>query len=84
MSKLRKQLKAQAEKKLNDMIISGKAALSNIVGSIGITEPELAKLIIGGRTQSTEIRAISRMVAKAEDELVSLYNKQEKLELDGK
>ena len=84
MSKLRKQLKARAEKKLKDMVISGRAALANIVGSTGATQVELAKLIIGGRTQSTETKAIGRMVATAEDELVSLYNKQNELPLDGK
>jgi len=74
--KLRARLKADAEKRLDQLVRNLSAEATEIGRLVGAEGIDMAKLVCMKRNASLRTRLINRMADKAEDELIEKYNDQ--------
>lgn len=82
MKELREKLKANANDELNRMIEAGIEAMVKVTGTSAVGRYELARLVIGGRTDSLRKAVIGNMIRATEIELLKRYMDQQDLPLD--
>ena len=83
MNELHKQIRNDAAKSIGDMVESLFLYAKDIVKDTGVTEDQLLKLALGGRTESIYKKAVSALAAKREKELLDLYQKKPELKAVG-
>ena len=73
---LRQELKKQAIERLANIRKNTYLAVEQIAQNSGLTPTDLAKLVVGGRTDTLEKEMVKQLVRMAEDDLLEQYNKQ--------
>ena len=73
---IRKKLRRASEQELQEMIEKLEGRALEICGDTPVDHKDLCRLVIGGRTQSTLNRVISKMADRKESSIVAYLDDQ--------